>query len=140
MFVFGQVFNRESFLFFLDLEVKRARRYQDYLSLLSLSSPVGKNPSVSSKTFASLVKDELRGTDLIGLGGENRLLVLLPHADMAAAHKVKQRLAQILEEYAFDKKGLMMKIDAVSFPTHATNVKDLLWRAGTREFQDRTEE
>lgn len=33
----GQVLNREAFVYFLDLEVKRARRYQNFFCLITLS-------------------------------------------------------------------------------------------------------
>jgi hypothetical protein len=67
MLTFGHVFNRQSFLLLLELEVKRAQRYQDYLSLLSLTfghlnPSLGKNPSISFKTLAKLLK--IRATGL----------------------------------------------------------------------------
>ena len=135
MFAFGHVFNRQSFLFLLELEIKRAHRYQNYLSLLSLTfghlNPSLENPSISLKTLANLLKDELRETDAIGQGGTaNRLLVMLPHADMTGAHKVKERLGQIIQDYGFGAKGLTIEIGEVCFPTHATNTDDLLRMAG----------
>ncbi|NIS62615.1 MAG: hypothetical protein GTO13_18495, partial [Proteobacteria bacterium] len=68
MFAFGNVLNNQSFLFMLDLEIKRARRYQNFLSLLSLTfghldPSLGEDASISFKTLANLVKDELRETD-----------------------------------------------------------------------------
>jgi PleD family two-component response regulator len=135
MFAFGNVCNRQSFLFLLDLEIKRARRYQNYLSLLSLTfghpNTSLKNPSVSLKTLVNLLKDELRETDVVGLGAAaNRLLVMLPHADKMGGHKVKERLGQILQDYGFGTKGLTIEIGEVCFPTHATNIDDLLRMAG----------
>jgi hypothetical protein len=69
MFAFGHVLNRESFLFLLDLEAKRARRYQNCLSLLSvtfghLNPLLWGSPSISLKTLACLLKSELRNTDI----------------------------------------------------------------------------
>jgi len=73
MFAFGRVFNRESFLFLLDPEIKRARRYQNYLSLLSLSfghlTPSLENRITSPKNHAYPLKDELIHTDFAGGGG-----------------------------------------------------------------------
>ncbi len=136
MFAFGHVFNRQSFLFLLDLEIKRARRYQNYLSLLSLTlghlNPPFKNPNISLKTLVNLLKDELRETDVVGQSEiANRLLVMLPHADMAGAHKVRERLGHILQDYGFGAKGLTIEIGEVCFPTHATNIDDLLRMAGS---------
>lgn len=131
MFAFGYVFNRESFLFLLDLEIKKAHRYQNYLSLLSLTldqpdPSLRKNPGISLKTMGNLLKDEMRDTDIIGQGGANRLLVMLPYADMTGVHNVRERLEQILQDYGFTKKGLTIEIGEVCFPTHATNIDQLL--------------
>jgi hypothetical protein len=72
--------------------------------------------------------DDLRETDVIGQSGVNRLLVMLPYADMTGTHKVRKRLEQILQDYGFGAKGLTIEIGEVCFPTHATNVEDLLQR------------
>lgn len=136
MFAFGHVFRRQSFLFLLDLEIKRARRYQNYLSLLSftlhgLNPSPGENPGVSLKNLAYLLKDELRGTDCVGEGeGANRLLVMLPYADMAGVHKVREKLEKIFQDYEFGAEGLAIEISEVCFPTHATNIEGLLRRVG----------
>jgi len=103
MFAFGRVFNRQSFLFLLDLEIKKAQRYQNYLSLLSLTfdhlnPSLGKNPSISLKTLANPLMDDLRETEVIGQSGANRLLVMLPYVDMTGTHKVREKLEQILNE------------------------------------------
>jgi GGDEF domain-containing protein len=131
VFVFGNVLDRQSFLFLLNLEIKRAQRYQNFLSLLSLTfghldPSVGEYASISMKTLANLVKYELRETDIVGLGAGNVLLIMLPYADMAGAHAVRERLKRILYEYGFGRKGFTVEINEVCFPTHANNFDDLL--------------
>jgi hypothetical protein len=89
MFAFGEVLDRQSFLFLLDLKIKKAQRYPNYMSLLSLTfghlDPLlGQNPSISFKTLAHLLKGELRDTDIMGQGGGNQLLIMLPYTDIAA--------------------------------------------------------
>ncbi len=131
MFAFGNVLNGESFLFLLNLETKRARRYQNCLSLLSLTfshlnPSLWENPSISLKTLACLLKTEVRNTDIVGQGGGNRLLFMLPYADMAAANKVRERSQKILHFYGFGRSGFPIEIDEVCFPTHTKNVNDLL--------------
>jgi hypothetical protein len=73
MFAFGRVFKRQPFLFLLDPEIKRARRYQNYLSLLSLSfghlNPSLENRITSPRNHAYPLKDELIDTDFAGGGG-----------------------------------------------------------------------
>ena len=142
MFSFGEVLNRESFLFLLDMEIKKARSYHNYLSLLSLTfshlDPLSEeNPSISLKTLANLVKSELRDIDIVGQGGGNRLLVMLPYVDMSGAHTVRERLEKMLYEYGFGKHGFMIEIDEVCFPTHAINVNDLLQTAGNNIHESR---
>ncbi|MFX0201988.1 MAG: GGDEF domain-containing protein [Candidatus Hodarchaeota archaeon] len=138
MLTVGHLLNKQSFLFLLDLEVKRARRYQNYLSLLSftfghLNPSLGGNSNISLKTLGNLLKEELRDTDLVGQSEGNRLLVMLPYADTAGAHKVRERLEQMLQDYGFAKKGLAVEIEEVCFPTHATNVHDILRVAGNHK-------
>ena len=135
MFAFVHVFNRQSFIFLLDLEIKKAQRYQNFLSLLSLtfdhlSSSLTDNPSISLTTMGNLLKDELRDTDVIGQGGTNRLFVMLPYADVGGANRVRKRLEQILRDFGFGARGFAVEIDEVCFPTHATNIVDLLRMAG----------
>jgi GGDEF domain-containing protein len=138
VFAFGNVLNRQSFLFLLDLEIKRAQRYQNFLSLLSLTfghldPSVGEDASISLKTLANLVKDELRETDIVGQAAGNRILVMLPYVDMAGAHTVRERLEKILYEYGFGREGFAVVINEVCFPTHATSFNDLLQMAGNLE-------
>lgn len=42
--------------------------------------------------MGNLLKDELRRTDLIGQDAANRLLVMLPYADLAGVHKAGERV------------------------------------------------
>ncbi|NIO20829.1 MAG: diguanylate cyclase [Candidatus Aenigmarchaeota archaeon] len=135
MFAFVHVFDRQSFLFLLDLEIKRARRYQNYLSLLSLTlqdlnPSSGENPGVLLKNLVSLLKDELRDTDILGQSEGNRLLVMLPYADMAGVHKVREKFEKIFQDCGFGTEGLTVEIGEVCFPTHATNIEELLRGVG----------
>jgi len=84
-FAFGQVF-----LLLLDLEIKKAQRYQNYVSFVSLTfahlnSLRKENSSVSLKTMGDLRMDELRETDVVGHSGTNRVMVMLPYADMGGS-------------------------------------------------------
>ncbi|NIS71910.1 MAG: PAS domain S-box protein [Proteobacteria bacterium] len=140
MFAFGHVLNTESLLFLLEMETKRAQRYKNYMSLLSLTfghldPSLGKKPSISLKTLASLLKSDLRGTDIVGQGGGNRLLFMLPNADTAGAHKVRERSEKVLHEYGFGRKGFGIEIDEVCFPTHAKNVDDILQMTGIAKLE-----
>lgn len=141
MFAFGNVFDRQIFLFMLDLEIKRAQRYQNYLSLLSFTfghlDPLpGESPSISLRTLANLLKHELRDTDIVAQAAGNQLLVMLPYADVVGGHGVRERLEKILYDYGFGRKGFTIEINEVCFPAHATNVDDLLRMAGNNVHEE----
>jgi hypothetical protein len=116
VFAFGNVFNWQSFLILLDLEIKRAQRYQNCLSLLSLTfghlaPSLEGTASISFKTLANLVRSELRGSDIVGQGAGNCLLVMLPYADMEGTHRVRERLEKLLYEYGFGREGFTVEIN-----------------------------
>jgi PAS domain S-box-containing protein len=93
------------------------------------------SPSISLQTLACLLKSELRNTDIIGQDGGNRLLFLLPYADMAATHKVRERSQEILHFYGFGRNAFPLEIDGVCFPTHVKDVDDLLRMARITELE-----
>jgi len=49
---------------------------------------------------------------------------------MAEADRVRERLEKTLHDYGFGRKGFTIEINEVCFPTHATNIVDLLRMAG----------
>jgi hypothetical protein len=79
----NRVLNRELFLFLLDHEVKRARRYQNFICLLLLRlQPSSKNDSNTDfqdlhRVVSHLLMEEIRESDIIGYFGKNQLVVLL---------------------------------------------------------------
>ena len=133
--VFGRTLNRELFLFLLDLEVKRARRYQNFLCLMFLKirqfSPEddGGGLQACSRTLSNLLMEEIRESDIIGSFEANRLAVLLPYADAKAGAYVKSRFEDVLKYCDFKNKGFEIMIDQVCFPINGTNTMDLIRKA-----------
>ena len=127
----GRILNKDLFLFLLDYEVKRSRRYQNFLSILileliALPSDDGMNDLRSScQMLATLVLDEMREADIFGVVGENRLVVLLPYADASAGNQAKARFESFLEYGDFRSRGCEVKIHQVSYPMHGTDTHDL---------------
>jgi GGDEF domain-containing protein len=127
-----RILNKELFLYLLDLEVKRGRRYQNFLSILILDlialpkGNEGTDLETSYQMLTSLLKDELRETDIFGALGEKRLIVLLPYADLAAGTLAKSRFENILGHYDFKSKGYKVQIHQVSFPMNGTDTADLV--------------
>ncbi len=133
--VLGRILNRDLFLFLLDLELKRARRYQNFLCLaLFKIKPFSKGENgegVSScyKILSGLLKEEIRESDIIGSLGLDKLIILLPYADVKAGAYVKSRCENALKYYDLKEKGFEILIDQVCFPVHGTDTMDLIRKA-----------
>jgi len=132
---FGRILNRDLFHFVLDIEVKRSRRYQNFLCLMlfkikqfSQESDRGGMQACYRK-LGDLLMEETRESDIIGSLELDRLVVLLPYADMKAGAHVKSRFEEALKYYDFKSKDIEIMIDQVCFPINGTDKTDLIKRA-----------
>jgi hypothetical protein len=129
---FGRMLNRDLILYLLDLEVKRGRRYQNFLSILILdllalaNGDGGGDLNTSYQMLTTLLTDEVRETDIFGALREDRVIVLLPYADLSAGNQAKSRFEGILKYYDFRSKGYEVKINQVSFPMNGTDTPELM--------------
>jgi len=132
---YGRIFKRDLFLLLLDLEVKRARRYQNFLSLLILKlvqihhGNNGDGLRASHKILANLLAEDMRETDIIGSLGEDKLVVLLPYADLSAGNIVRFRFETLLKYYDLKNNGFEAVVRQICFPANGTNTIDLLKKA-----------
>jgi len=132
---FGRVLNRDLFLFLLDLEVKRARRYQNFLCLLLLKlKPSSKNDNGPGsqnfyKTLSNLLMEEMRESDILGSLGEHQLAILLPYADILAGDHAKCRFEGVLRCFDLKNKGYEVMIDQICFPRNGTDSIELIKKA-----------
>jgi PleD family two-component response regulator len=135
---YHRILNQDLFLFLLELEVKRARRYQNYLCLILFKiNPFPREEREDLKacyqTLSDLLLEEVRESDIIGSLELNKLAILLPYADVKAGAHVKSRFEVALEYFDFKSKGLEIMIDQVCFPVHGTDTMDLIEKALTQE-------
>jgi GGDEF domain-containing protein len=128
----SRILDKNMFFCFLDLEVKRARRYQNFLCLLHLKikqfseSQNGWSFETCYQTLSDLLTVEMRESDIIGSIGVNQLVVLLPYADELAGYHAKSRFASTLKYFDFGGKGYEVTIDQISFPMNGTDAMDLI--------------
>jgi GGDEF domain-containing protein len=133
--VFGRILNQDLFLFLLDIEVKRARRYQNFLCLMFFKikqfsqEDNGGGLEACYQTLRDLLIEELRESDIIGSLELDRLVVLLPYADVKAGTYVQSRFEDALKYYDFKNRGYEIMIDQVCFPIHGTDTVDLIRKA-----------
>ena len=127
----SRILNEDLFLYLLDLEVKRARRYQNFLSLLLLNlKQVSKNDGkcfeVCQRALGRLLTMEMRETDILGSLGRGSLAILLPYADPCAGSSARSRFENVLKYYDFKEKGFEVMIDGVCFPVNGADSVDLI--------------
>ena len=133
--VFGKVLNRDLFLFLLDLEVKRARRYQNFLCLMLLKikqrskNEEGLDFHTCYETLSDLLSVEIRESDILGSLDGNGLVILLPYADVKAGNHAKSRFEETLKYYNFKSRGFDVMIDQICFPINGTSTIDLIRKA-----------
>jgi hypothetical protein len=123
------------FLFLLDLEVKRARRYQNFLSILLLEfreypdAEQAEDLRSCYQALTDLLMGETRETDIIGTLRENELIILLPYADACAGKLAGARLEKVMEHYDFRGRGYEVSVQQISFPMNGVDTVDLIKRA-----------
>ncbi|RMD97456.1 MAG: diguanylate cyclase [Deltaproteobacteria bacterium] len=126
-----RVLDPQVFDYFLDLEVDRARRYQNYVSLLSLKiEPEEGNGRLEEKDFEALVhllREELREVDVIGRNEDGSISVILLHADLQSTEQVVARIYERLSEYTLDVEGekKTIAVGGACCPTQASDINAL---------------
>ena len=130
----NRVLDQKFFLYLLDLEVKRSRRYQNFFCILILKLkelPEGKGgkalPACYQK-LAHLLEEEARDSDVLGTLGEQKLAVILPYADMSSGSNMRSRFESNLQYYDFTREGYQVVVEQVCFPSDGTDTLDLIRR------------
>jgi len=132
--------DKDQFTYFLDLEVNRARRYQNFFCLLvlriePLSDGFKDGLKDDYQSMRRLIAEEVRESDLIGLLEENRMVILLPYADSVAGDRAKSRLEDSLKYYDFEHKGYEVMIQRICFPIDGTNTAGILKKTEVGEIE-----
>jgi len=127
-----RVLSRESFFHFLDLEVKRSRRYQNFFSILILKLAElhrhenSRELRACIQRLAHLLMEEMRDSDILGALEESRLAILLPYADLHAGGDTRSRFENTLRYYDFSREGYSVEIEQLCFPRDGTDTPDLI--------------
>ena len=128
----GRILGRDLFLFLLDVEVKRARRYQNFLSILILRlvrdplSLPGDGLADSHKFLAGLLMDEVRETDILGVLDDDKFVALLPYADVSVGNHTRSRLEALLQQCDLKRNGCDVMIQQICFPKNGSSTIDLI--------------
>ena len=130
----------DSFHYLCDLEIKKAQRYQYFISVLFIQFDPRSEPDAGAlgngnptlETLGIILRDEIRECDLLARLGDNRLCVLLPFTDGTSSVGVAERLRSRVENHTFNGEEGLQKTVSVSvacYPTNASDSASLLIRA-----------
>jgi hypothetical protein len=126
----GRISSREMFWYLMDLELKRALRYQNYFCLLTFKlcrihdHANGKGLQTCYQALGHLLMDELRESDILGSLGEDQLAILLPYADPPDGGLVRSRIEQSLKYDEFKDQGYEVMINQICFPRDGTDTAE----------------
>ena len=134
-----QPLDRNFFEYMLELEVRKATRYLYYFSLLVVqldglkSHAMGEAEDAVHRTLGYLMRDEIRGTDLLGKRMDHSYFIVLHYTDLENAIRVGQRIRERVEHYTFEsgpeKIHRTISIGVSCFPTTANDVTGLIQKA-----------
>jgi len=134
MFSASHICRREDFFRFLDLEIKRARRYQNFFSVMRFElGNDGTTGTRSLKPLMALLREEIRETDVIGQTWDNEVMIIFPHCDFLGASVVKLRLNSLIKDFHFGDDGFKINSGLVCFPVEGTDMAGswTSWRSVT---------
>lgn len=120
------------FEYILDLEVKKSMRYLYFFYLLIVQpdkSFEGMDDH-SVKAFAKIMKDEIRGTDVIGRIGKDKFFIILHQCDVQNGISISQRILTRVSNYSFlvdqKEKKIPVSVGGACFPSHANDLENLI--------------
>ena len=114
------VLNRQAILETLEIEVKRARRYQNALAIVLVKVHgvrlINQNHGLPAgdavlKHAASLLRTNVRDVDWVGRAGGASFCVVLPEQEKPGAMTVANRLAKLLEDARYDLGGAVVPVE-----------------------------
>lgn len=126
------VLEEDFFSYLTELEVMRAMRYQNYVTLLLLETDREFADEGNLKELAHIVREEIRMTDIIGRIERSRFGVILLHADFNSARIASERIIGRAKDYFHvQSDGVAISIGGACCPSHGTDTETLTSRAET---------
>ena len=131
-----QTLERDFFVYLLDLEARKAVRYLYFFCLLIIQADheiamrdEGEGATVV-KTLAQLIRDEVRGTDVLGRIDHDKFFLILHQSDLQSSYGIGERIRIRVENYSFMVNGREEKctisVGGACFPTNANDVESLI--------------
>ena len=113
----------------IEEELERAKRFDLRLSLVIVDIPPATGIDRATSVMQDAVRQELRGSDVLGTMNGDRLAALLTHTDGAGSNKVVGRLRQRLGETATRLNLTGVRIGHAAFSPECRTAEALLSQA-----------
>src|SRR5215471_4605078 len=133
----GGVLTPGAFKFVLGLELKRAERSQDFLTLVTIEADwewkgmVVPGDKATVREVAEVISPEVRSTDLIGRTDERTLALMLFGANVEQSVPFIHRFVSRIENYAFTN-AVRIVVGAACCPTDTVDADTLTFHALSR--------
>ena len=135
------IFNRQYFNQLLDMDIKKAKRYDYTFSLIMIDLDNFKNVNDTYghlegdeilKRFSQLVASLLRTTDTFARWGGEEFMILLPYTDVEQASKLAESLRKTIENYCKSaQKNTTISLGVTSFKALEDDKEELISRCDT---------
>lgn len=115
------LYNHKRLLDWLEIEFKRAERSLEPLSCIMVDIDHFKlvNDTYGHKfgdfvlqEFASLLRANIRRTDILGRYGGEEFLIILPNTDAVGAVNLGEKLRRMVEQFTIDQAGQQVRVTA----------------------------
>ena len=119
------------FVLRIEQELERARRFDLRLSLVLVQLPQAPGVQQAASLMRDALRQELRGSDVLGTMSGDRLAALLTHTDGPGSHHVVGRLRHRLSEAARRLELAGVTVGQAAFSPECCTSDALLSRAAS---------
>jgi len=118
------VLPKDQFKYLLNLECKRAERYQYFFSILLVELASLDSRSTNLSAMSDLIRNLIRESDTMGRVQYNRLAILLCFADNPSS--ISKRIVKRIQN---EIPRTLIKVGEACFPVNASKAEDLISRS-----------
>ncbi len=122
-----EILDGNFFDYLVRLEVNRATRYQNFVTLLLMEPDQELASDNAMDPFSKILRKGFRGTDIVGRVNHMQFRVILVNSDLRDSCLVGERIRGQIEKYSFGKgREITVSLGGACFPSNVTSCQDLI--------------